>query len=60
MGRHRQLGGWLETYPLKRNSSLVESACAEDVTGLKLCAEAADLTIQSSGRGAFCKPMKVY
>lgn len=27
----------------KRNSSLVESACAEDVTGLKLDTEAADL-----------------
>ena len=26
----------------KRNSSLVESSCAEDVTGLKLCTEAAD------------------
>ena len=26
----------------KRNSSLVESACAEDVTGLKLYTEAAD------------------
>ncbi len=29
----------------KRNSSLVESACAEDVTGLKPCTEAADLNI---------------
>ena len=27
----------------KRNSSLVESACAEDVTGLKSDTEAADL-----------------
>ena len=26
----------------KRNSSLVESACAEDSTGLKACTEAAD------------------
>ncbi len=27
----------------KRNSSLVESACAEDVAGLKSCTEAADV-----------------
>ena len=27
----------------KRNSSLIESSCAEDVTGLKLCTEAADV-----------------
>ena len=27
----------------KRNSSLIESSCAEDVTGLKLCTEAADI-----------------
>jgi hypothetical protein len=32
----------------KRNSSLVESACAEDLTGLKLCTEAAELDILSS------------
>ena len=30
----------------KRNSSLVESACAEDVTGLKSDTEAADLLIE--------------
>ena len=29
----------------KRNSSLVESACAEDVTGLKSDTEAADLLL---------------
>jgi hypothetical protein len=29
----------------KRNSSLVESACAEDLTGLKLCTEAADASL---------------
>jgi hypothetical protein len=44
----------------KRNSSLVESACAEDLTGLKPCTEAADLTFASSGRGAFRKPVKVH
>ena len=27
----------------KRNSSLIESSCAEDVTGLKPCTEAADV-----------------
>ena len=31
----------------KRNSSLVESARAEDVTGLKPCTEAADLDLPS-------------
>ena len=41
----------------KRNSSLIESSCAEDVTGLKLCAEAAD--IERYGRGAFCRSVKV-
>ena len=40
----------------KRNSSLVESACAEDVTGLKSDTEAADLYASTSGRGALCKP----
>ena len=29
----------------KRNSSLIESSCAEDVTGLKLCTEAVDLCV---------------
>ena len=42
----------------KRNSSLVESACAEDVTGLKLTTEAADV-LYAHGRGAFRKPLKV-
>lgn len=45
----------------KRNSSLVESACAEDVTGLKSDAEAAGsglLRETPSGRGALCKPVK--
>ena len=43
----------------KRNSSLVESACAEDVTGLKPDTEAADSYSGMSGRGALCKPAKV-
>jgi hypothetical protein len=39
----------------KRNSSLVEWACAEDVTGLKHDTEAADSHTEcASGRGAFC------
>ena len=44
----------------KRNSSLVESACAEDVTGLNLTPKPRIYMIKSvSGRGAFCKPMKI-
>ena len=35
-----------------RNSSLVEWSCADNVTGLKLRAEAADLCASRSGRGA--------
>ena len=42
----------------KRNSSLVESSCAEDVTGLKPSAEAADLRASASSRGAFCTSAK--
>jgi hypothetical protein len=32
----------------KRNSSLVESACAEDLTGLKPCTEAAGFRRQTT------------
>ena len=35
-----------------RNSSLVEWSCADNVTGLKFRAEATDLYICISGRGA--------
>ncbi len=35
-----------------RNSSLVEWSCADNVTGLKSRAEAADPTFGSGGRGA--------
>src|ERR1700749_1754551 len=35
-----------------RNSSLVEWSCADNVAGLKLRAEAADLTAMWGGRGA--------
>ena len=42
----------------KRNSSLIESSCAEDVTGLKPSAEAADSRASVSSRGAFCTPAK--
>ena len=35
-----------------RNSSLVEWSCADNVTGLKSRAEAADCTLACSGRGA--------
>jgi hypothetical protein len=37
-----------------RNSSLVEWSCADNVAGLKLRAEAADLTFLWGGRGASC------
>ena len=37
------------TIQRKRNSSLVESSCAEDVTGLKLCTEARDSVISNGG-----------
>ena len=39
--------------------ALVESACAEDVTGLKPCTEAAAATLMRCWVGAFCKPAKV-
>ena len=39
----------------KRNSSLVESSCAEDVTGLKLCTEATDSGIRNQGSGISMK-----
>jgi hypothetical protein len=35
-----------------RNSSLVEWSCADNVTGLKFRAEAADLCVSRGGRGA--------
>lgn len=38
----QEVGLEAATLERKRNSSLVESACAEDVTGLKLFTEAAD------------------
>ncbi len=41
----------------KRNSSLVESACAEDLTGLNISPKLRML-IYRHGRGAFCKPSK--
>ena len=43
----------------KRNSTQFESACEEDVTGLKSGTEAADSINRLSGRGAFCKSVKV-
>ena len=62
VGRHRQLGGWLRSsHPLKkRNSSLVESACAEDLTGLSGKPKLGVLKhcgVQR-GRGAFRTPVK--
>ncbi len=38
----QEVGLEAATLERKRNSSLVESACAEDSTGLKQCTEAAD------------------
>src|SRR5260363_146560 len=47
VGRSKQSGGWLRSsHPLrKRNSSLIESSCAKDVTGLKPVTEAADASV---------------
>lgn len=42
----------------KRNSSLVESACAEDVTGLNHAPKLRQWR-KLLGRGAFCKLKKV-
>src|SRR5271165_4381363 len=39
-----------------RNSSLVEWSCADNVTGLKSRAEAADSCLRRSGRGASILP----
>ena len=38
-----------------RNSSLVKRSCTENITGLKLGTEAADLRVSGDGRGAFCR-----
>ena len=44
----------------KRNSSLVESACAEDVTGLNIAPKLRNSELRFRiGRGAFCKSEKV-
>ena len=43
----------------KRNSSLVERLCGENVSGLKLITEDVDV-ILSRGSGAFRKPVKVH
>ena len=43
----------------KRSSSLVESACAEDVTGLNCAPKLRQRHYVLLGRGAFCKPLKV-
>jgi hypothetical protein len=42
----QEVGLEAATLQRKRNSSLVESACAEDVTGLKSSTEAADSEIK--------------
>ena len=39
-----------------RNSSLVEWSCADNVTGLKHRAEAADPSAMTGGRGASTSP----
>ena len=41
------------TLKRKRNSSLVERACTENLTGLKSCAEAMGFVFIQIGRGAF-------
>ena len=47
------------TLERKRNSSLVESACAEDLTGLSGKPKLGVHTSGVRGRGAFRKPAKV-
>ncbi len=55
----QEVGLEAATLQRKRNSSLVESARAEDLTGLKPLTEAAGVHVSACGRGAFCKPVKV-
>ncbi len=44
----------------KRNSSLGESACAEDVTGLNRAAKLGQRRYGVLGRGGLCTPGKVW
>ena len=50
---NQEVGLEAATLERVRNSSLVEIACAVNITGLKHAAEAVDSTARSSGRGAF-------
>ena len=57
----RQPGGWLRKQPFpfqRRNSSLVQRLCAENVTGLKASTEDANSRFSVSGRGAFRSAVK--
>ena len=49
----QEVGSEAATLERVRNSSLVEWSCADNVTGLKPRAEAADSCLCRSGRGAF-------
>jgi len=50
---NQEVGLEAATLERVRNSSLVKCSCADDVTGLKVHAEAADSSFCWSGRGAF-------
>ena len=58
VGRLKQSGCWLRSshHLKKRNSSLIESSCAEDVTGLSQLPSCGFTVFTVSGRRAFCKP----
>ena len=49
---NQEVGLEAATLERVRNSSLVEWSCADNVTGLKSCTEAADFHASGSGRGA--------
>ena len=52
----QEVGSEAATLERVRNSSLVEWSCADNVTGLKSRAEAADSRESASGRGASNMP----
>ena len=55
---NQEVGLEAATLERVRNSSLVKCSCADDVTGLKVRAEAADPSVCSGGRGAFSGRLK--
>ena len=55
----QEVGLEAATLERKRNSSLVESVCAEDLTGLSDKPKLGVHNFVMRGRGAFRKPLKV-